>query len=191
VAYPFAGHREVKKRLRSPVVDVDEMLLCFGQTQQAARQSYLRAIRLGIDPDAPAEELTWRSLWGGKDLALRVDPEAVHVDLLGRSTGLERPELEAGEFIQRVCDLAGFDMDQLASRARDRATADARKLVATLGVERWRQKRTALAGVLGKNPDVVSFWAGEGARRRQEDAGYARKLDELDARLSTSLTRES
>jgi hypothetical protein len=80
-------------------------------------------------------------------------------------------------------------VEQLVSRARDRGTADARKLVATLGVERWRQKRTALAAVLNKNPDVVSFWAGEGARRRQEDADYAAKLDEFDKRLSASLTR--
>jgi hypothetical protein len=42
---------------------------------------------------------------------------------------------------------------------------------------------------LNKNPDVVSVWAGEGARRRQEDATYAGKLDELDERLSASLTR--
>jgi len=59
-----------------------------------------------------------------------------------------------------------------------------------LGVERWSQKRTALAAVLNKNPDVVSFWAGEGARRRQDDPGYAAKLDELDERLSVALTRD-
>ena len=63
-------------------------------------------------------------------------------------------------------------------------------MVATLGVERWRQKRTALAAVLNKNPDVVSFWAGEGARRRQEDPDYAAKLNELDERLSVSLTQK-
>ena len=63
-------------------------------------------------------------------------------------------------------------------------------MVATLGVERWSQKRTDLAAVLSKNPDVVSFWAGEGARRRQEDPDYAAKLDELDERLSAALTRD-
>ncbi|MEJ2147636.1 MAG: hypothetical protein P8020_21150 [Acidobacteriota bacterium] len=41
--------------------------------------------------------------------------------------------------------------------------------------------------MLSKNPDVVSFWAGEGARRRQEDPDYAAKLDE---RLSAALTRD-
>jgi hypothetical protein len=187
--YPFVGHREVKKRLRSALVNVDEMLLCFGETEKTARRDYLQAIRFGVGSDAPDEELaSWHPFGGGRERTLEPDPDAVHVDLLGRSTAPERLELEADDFVRRVCDLAGFDLEKLASRARDRATADARKVVATLGVERWRQRRTALAAVLNKNPDVVSFWAGEGARRRREDAGYAKTLDELDARLSELVT---
>jgi len=31
-----------------------------------------------------------------------------------------------------------------------------------------------------KNPDVVSWWAGEGARRRIEDEGFAKELNRLD-----------
>ena len=187
--YPFAGHREVKRRFRSPLVDVEDMLLCFGETQKAARRSYLQAMRIGADPGAPELKPTWHPFGRGRDAPLRVNADAIHVDLQGRTTDLERPRLEAREFIRRVCELAGFDPDQLASRARDRDTANARKVVATLGVERWSQRRTALAAVLNKNPDVVSFWAGEGARRRQEDPDYAAKLDELDGRLSASLTR--
>ena len=117
-----------------------------------------------------------------------MNADTIHVDLQGRTTDLERPRLEADDFINRVCELAGFDPDQLASRARDRDTANARKVVATLGVERWSQNRTELAAVLNKNPDVVSFWAGEGGRRRQEDLDYAEMLDDLDKRLSASLT---
>lgn len=186
VEYPLAGHREVAKRVRSPLVDVDEMLLCFGEMQSAARRSYLRAIRIGIDPDAPGEEPAWHPSGIIGDAPLRTDTGAIQVDLQGRTTDLERPPLEATEFVRRVCDLAGFDVDQLASRARDRTAADARKVVATLGVERWAQRRTALAAVLNKNPDVVSFWAGQGARRRQEDPDFAATLDELDRLLSAS-----
>ena len=189
--YPFAGHREVKRRFRSPLVDVDDMLLCFGETQKAARRSYLRAMKIGVDPEVPEPEPTWHPFGGGKEAPLEVKSDVIHVDVLGRTTDLERPALEADEFVDRICELAGFDPDQLTSRARDRGTANARKVVATLGVERWSQKRTALAAVLNKNPDVVSFWAGEGARRRQEDPEYAAMLDELDGRLSASLTRTS
>ena len=57
--YPFGGHREVKREIRDPLVDIDEMLLCFGETKKAARRNYLRAIRIGIDPDAPEIESAW------------------------------------------------------------------------------------------------------------------------------------
>jgi len=50
--YPFAGHREVNKNIRAPLVDADEMVLRFGTTQKAARRSYLGAIRAGTDPDS-------------------------------------------------------------------------------------------------------------------------------------------
>jgi len=43
--------------------------------------------------------------------------------------------------------------------------------------------------VLKKNPDVVSWWVGEGIRRRLEDEEFATKLDKLDTELSASLTR--
>lgn len=189
--YVFAGHREVKRRFISPLVDVEDMLLCFGETQKAARRSYLKAMKIGADLDATELKPTWHPFGRGTDALLRVNEDAICVDLQGRTTDLDRPRLEANEFIRRLCELAGFDPDRLASRARDCDTANARKVVATLGVERWSQRRTALAAVLNKNPDVVSFWAGEGARRRQEDPDYAAKLDELDRRLSASLTRTS
>ena len=56
-----------------------------------------------------------------------------------------------------MCELGEVDFEKLASRARDQDTAGKRRLVVTLGVERWRQKGTQLAKVLNKNPDVVSL----------------------------------
>jgi len=189
VEYAFAGHREVKKQLRSPLVDVDEMLLCFGETQKAARRSYLRAIRIGSNPDAPDTEATWHPFHIAKDSPLQANADAHHVDVLGRTTDLERPTLEAAEFIRQVCELAGYDFEHIASRARDSDTAGKRRLVVTLGVERWRQKGRAMAAVLNKNPDVVSWWVGEGIRRRLEDDEFATQLEELDKQLSAALAR--
>ncbi len=62
-----------------------------------------------------------------------------------------------------------------------------RRLVATLGVERWRQRCKDLAGVLGKNPDVVSYWVVEGVRRRSEDAAFAGRYDDLDEKLEKAV----
>ncbi len=77
-------------------------------------------------------------------------------------------------------------MAVVCSRARDGQTAAARKLIVTLGVERWRQSRTGLARVLQKNPDVVSWWAGEGAKSRANDPAYATELDRLDKGVATT-----
>ncbi len=73
----------------------------------------------------------------------------------------------------------------VSSRVRDRSTAAVRKLIVTLGAERWRQSRTGLARVLQKNPDMVSWWAGEGAKSRINDPEYAAELDRLDENLAT------
>jgi REP element-mobilizing transposase RayT len=186
--YPFGGHREVKREIRNPLVDIDEMLLCFGETKKVARRNYLRAIRIGIDPDAPEIESSWHPFDRLKEDPLEIDANAIHVDVLGRSTDLERPTLEAEEFVRRVCELADFDFEYLASRARDRDTAEKRRIIATLGVERWRQKGTGIAAVLKKNQDVVSWWVGEGVRRRLEDEEFAAEIDRLDKKLSALLT---
>lgn len=77
-------------------MDVDETLLCFGETKKAARRSYLRAIRFGIDPESPETGLSWHPFDPVKDQPLEVDRNSLHVDVLGRSTDLERPILEAG-----------------------------------------------------------------------------------------------
>ncbi len=72
----------------------------------------------------------------------------------------------------------------------DGETAALRRIVATLGVERWEQRGTELAKVLNKNADVVSWWVGQGVRRRQEDPGFAQRLEELDAQLAGATTEE-
>ena len=188
--YVFCGHREVKRNVQSPLVDVDEMLLCFGETKKAARRSYLRAVRTGMDPDAVEAESSWHPFESSKDQPLDLDGGTIHVDAQGRTTDIERPSLDASDFVRTACDSAGFDAEHLASRARDRETASRRRLIVTLGVERWRQKGTALASVLRKNPDVVSWWVGEGIRRRLEDDEFALKIDLLDEALSKMLTQD-
>jgi hypothetical protein len=63
-------------------------------------------------------------------------------------------------------------------------------LVAALGVERWRQRCKDLAGVLGKNPDVVSYWVVEGVRRRRDDPAFAERFDQYDEMLENATRLE-
>ena len=186
--HPFSGHREIIGRAGTPLVDVDDALLCFGETARAARRTYLSAMLAGCEDlgrphaadAAPFRSLLWR------EHALEPKAGQEYLDILGRSTGLERPSMPARQFIEELCRILGAAPATLASRSRDRSTAEARRIVATLGVERWGQKGRELGRVLGKNSDMVSAWVGEGVRRRLTDADFARKLDDLDRALAES-----
>jgi len=44
-----------------------------------------------------------------------------------------------------------------------------------------------LAKILDKNSNVVSWWVGEGIRRRLEDDDIAKELDRLDIQLAAEV----
>ena len=97
----LSGHREIVKRVKGPLVDVDDTLLSFGETRRSARRAYFSAIRMGceeVGATAGSPHESFQSLdWRDRDLEAR--PGQQHVDQLGRSTGLERPMMPAERFI--------------------------------------------------------------------------------------------
>ena len=182
--YVFGGHREIKRKARSALVDTAETMLCFGPTKKEARRAYLSAIRAGRNLEDDESGTSWHPFAFASDEALQTDANSPRVDFLGRTTDLERPSLNSAVFVGLVCGLLEIDPEVVVSRTRDRNTAAHRKLMVTLGIERWRQNRTSLAKVMRKNPDMVSFWAGEGAKSRLGDPEFAAKLDRLDDDLA-------
>ena len=186
-AYGLSGHRELMKRTANPIVDVDDTLAVFGDTLRAARRSYLRALESVAETTWSKEGFKSLPWWRRSDRV--VEPTDVeYVDVLGRSTGLERPKLEAEDFVRHVCLLLEEDIDRLAGRARDSSTAASRRLLATLGIERWGQRAKDLARVLNKNPDVVSAWASKCGSLRQVDPGFSEEVEILDRELSRTFT---
>jgi len=189
-AYGLSGHRELTKKTPNPLVDVDDTLYVFGETLRTARRSYLRALDLAAE--AAWSEGGFMSLpWWHRSNRDLEPTDSEYVDVLGRSTGLERPNLEAEDFVRHVCSLMEVDVDRLAGRGRDSSTAASRRLLATLGIERWGQRAKELARVLNKHPDVVSEWASKGGSRRQTDPGFNEEVEELDRRLSGTFTSSS
>ena len=184
----FCGHREIVRRIRKPLMDVDDALLCFGPSSRSARRAYSSSIRVGIETirkGPVGKSPDFRSLeWS--DRKLEAKPGQEHIDELGRSTGRVRGTLTAERYLAEVCSLLDTEVERLAGRSKDRKTAELRRLVAALGVERWRQRCKNLAGVLGKNPDVVSYWVVEGVRRRRDDPTFAARFDEFDERLGNA-----
>ena len=111
--------------------------------------------------------------------------EVVYVDELRRSTGLERPALDADQYLNAACAILGVAIERLASHRRDSETAAMRQLVAAVGIERWGQRAGRIATLLEKHPVAVSRWVAEAARARQFDPGIEKKMTRLDEELST------
>ena len=188
----FCGHREIVRRTRKPLIDVDDALLCFSPSSRSARRAYGASIRVGIESirngtvmDSPRFRLLE---WSDRELKATSGQE--HIDEFGRSTGRVRETLTAEQYLAEVCNLLETGVERLASRSKDRPTAELRRLAAALGVERWRQRCKDLAAVLEKNPDVVSYWVGEGVRKRRDNPAFAKRYDRVDEMLENATRRE-
>jgi hypothetical protein len=179
----FCGHRELVKRIRNPVVDVDHALIGFGSTLKEARRHYKERIRAGLDKGPSVEWEGIFGLLGPRDRELSA-PEPIHIDELGRSTGLERPKLDAVRFLEAACSILDLEMERLASSRRDRETAALRRLITAMGVERWGQRAGQLAALLNKHPVAVSRWVSDAARQRQEEPEFGEEMDNLDEAVS-------
>ena len=178
----FGGHREIVKRINNPLIDADETLLSFAETEKAARKAYLAAIRLGcreLEPELEKRAEAPR-IWFRADRALAPEDAGPYIDVLGRSAGPEREPLSADEFIEEGARHLQVDVADLASRTRQRHVVEARRLLLTLGRERWSQKAKDLGAALGKKADTISYLAREGIRQRLENDDFARRYDALD-----------
>jgi REP element-mobilizing transposase RayT len=182
VEHVFSGHREIVRGVSKPVIDVDDCLLSFGQTQREARRAYLSAIRSGcrdLGREGGGETGSPR-IWLRLDRELAPDDSGPYIDVLGRSTGPERGELSAGDFIERCAAILGIDVADLTSRSRRHDVVEARRMIVTLGRERWAQRTKDLASALEKSSDTVTFIQREGTRQRLDDEVFSRRYEKLD-----------
>jgi len=185
VDHVFGGHREIVKGVSNPIIDADECLLSFGQKMQEARKNYLSSIRLGCRElgketgEEPGSLRTW--LQPDRDLA--PDDQGPYIDELGRSTGPERDELTAMEFVELSASVLELDVAELVSRSRQHRCVEARRLVVSLGRERWAQSTKDLASALGKSADTITYIQREGVKQRLDDEEFALRYANLDESL--------
>jgi REP element-mobilizing transposase RayT len=185
IDHVFGGHREIVKGVSNPIVDVDDCLLSFGQKDHEARKPYLAAIRAGcreLGREGEREPESSR-IWLRRDRDLAPDDEGPYIDVLGRSTGPEREEFPAEEFIARCAAVLAVDEAELASRSRLGPIVEARRLIVTLGRERWAQRSKDLASALNKSADTVTYIQREGVRQRLHDREFVRRYENLDNAL--------
>ena len=60
---------------------------------------------------------------------------------------------------------------------------EARRLIVTLGRERWAQSTNEMASALQKSADTVTYIQREGVRKRLEDESFLRRYENLDEGL--------
>ena len=185
IKHVLCGHRELLGKVSHPLLDVDEALVSFGVTTKSARKTYLKRLNAALVEEKRAE-ISERMPWWTGERELKPSDGRAYVDELGRSTGLEREQLDAAAFVALARKGLGIDEASLTGRIKDRKTTRLRQLVATVGIERWEQRAGKLGHILGKHPDVVSRWARAGAETRSSDRDFAEALDRLDATLVES-----
>jgi REP element-mobilizing transposase RayT len=181
--YTLSGHRDLMGKIRSPLCDLNEALLCFGTTVKSARRAYTSDLKRAMKDDGLGGEIGDLPWWG-RDQELDLDDDRPYVDVLGRSTGLERPRLRAEQFVTLACESLNADVRQIASRRQDSATGRVRRVIASCGIERWEQRAGELAVILRKHSVVVSRWASEARRLSNEDEAFAAQIEALDQAVS-------
>jgi REP element-mobilizing transposase RayT len=189
--YEWSGHREVLRRSGLSLLDVDEMLLVFGESRRAAKRAYLTALETAREAEW-SNELPGRLPWWklgrprrGEDDELEIDLERPRVDAQGLSTAVERPLLELPTLLELGAQAAGLGVERLGTKTRDEETIGSRQAVLLVLVERYGAKVGEIAEELGKSRETVSRWLGAASRRRAGDRAFGRALDDLDRRLAT------
>lgn len=183
--YRWSSHRELLGKVKQPLTDIEEALMGFGQTRRSARSAYVRSLR-GAREESWTGETPNRLAWWVTDDDREIQPadSGPYVDVLGRSTGIDRPVLEPADYLSKAAKLLGVEPDDLADKGRQPEIVTQRELIAVLGVERYGVSVKALADLLGRRRVTVSTWVSRGAAKRSSSDSFREKVDELDRRIA-------
>ncbi len=189
--YHWGGHRGLLGRKGAGPVDADDALIVFGETTHAARRHYMSSIRGALEEDGRGENSLKGPLLWSRDRAVKPKDDIASPDMLGRSTGLERPEVAAEFFVELCAGILGIPMTELQSRCRGRRLTETRELIVSLGLHRWRQSVAQLASVLGLHPESVGRLSSRGRVKLAEDLELADRFENLDRAVAKTTERQS
>jgi len=187
VDYAWSGHRELMGKVADPLVNVDDVLAVYGGDRRSARRAYLKQLQGAREEEWLGEgpgRLPWWKL--GRPPSRKDEDEVPDarvtacIDILGRSTGLERPRLDVQQFLEEGTAQLGVTLDELASRTRRDDVVRAREMLTALGAERYGLKVKELAAAMLKSPGACSFMATRGIERRGSDESFRKRMDALD-----------
>ena len=116
--YVFSGHRELMGRVKNSLVDVDNTLINFGDSLRTARKQYSARVRAGMEEGELVVPQCGLGLLRERDRDLDAS-EPVFIDELGRTAGLERPNLDVAQYLDHVCSISNIERERLASSRRE------------------------------------------------------------------------
>ncbi len=186
--YRWSGHRELIGKVKTPIVDIDEVLRVSGKTRRAARGAYVRQLKGTVQEswvgDGPGRLSWWRL--GRPVKSEDEDPEQVAREK--RACAAEEPAnralYEAGDFVARGAERLGVSLEDLCSRRKDSNLVRARGVIMLLGVNHYALKVKDLAMAMNKSADGMSHALVRVAVERSKDDDLRILLDELDQHLA-------
>jgi len=192
--WPNSGHREMLRKNVGGLLDRHQALLCFGAATRQALRRYRAAIAATVNrfrADDLQPETKANDLEPGPDEELWFDRGIVYVDEIGRATVRPRPVVSAERFIEVASEVLGVDPMVIGSPTRRAEVVRLRRLIMALGVERWGLRSGLLAVAIGRSPERVSLWVGQGAALRQEDDAFGTEYERVDTTLLERLGEET
>lgn len=172
-------------QVHNSLIDVDDALLGFGATLRSARAAYVRTMKGERTASWIGDRVDRLPGWViDDDREIQPVDSGPYVDVLGRSTGLERPHLSAAEYVEAAIDELEVDRSELASRGRKPKTVRTRELLAVVGVERYGVSVKALVEVFRRSRVTVSTWFSRGAVKRAGEKTFEKLVDEIDRRIA-------
>jgi hypothetical protein len=97
----------------------------------------------------------------------------------------ERAEIELGEFAARFEAASGHSLDDLASRFRSQEQVRGRIELSTLAAGRYGLRVHDIAALINKHRNSVTKWLNKGLGMEGTDPEFKRRLDDLDAAISS------
>ncbi len=188
--YRLSGHRELIGLCRPHVIDKRSALIGFDSLAGGdSACEYLKWVRSAAEAQwtqASVIELPW---W---KTARNVDeiadpgrhPAATLFD--GRQLAEERLEIELSEFASRFEVFSSHALNDLASRFRKPNQIRGRIEFVTLALPRYGFRGRDVAELLGKHGNSVTSWLSKGLSLERSDPTFKRRLDHLDAQISSS-----
>jgi REP element-mobilizing transposase RayT len=197
--YRFSGHRElVGRRRKRGLVDVDQALMAYGQGRREALRMYRASMAAARGEEWLGEgpgQLPWWRLGRPRaklrDNGLEIDVERARIGLDGRSTEIERPELDIEEFLDRGAWALDCSVRDLIGRSRLARLVEARQILTVVAVERYGFLVKDMADAFERYGETASRWISQATSRRQLDVAFRERIVQVDRAIAREEDREA